>query len=424
MPTMAQKIVTQHCQNEIHGETVIALDRVFCHEITTPAAIRMLEARHASKPFDAPKVKAILDHVTPSKDSQSAQQAQVLRQWSNQHGVEFFDVGHNGVCHVVFSERGFVHPGMTVVMGDSHTCTYGAWGALAFGIGTTELAVAMARGIVAMPDPQSIRVELQGTRAPGVEAKDVALAVVRHFGQKGATGFVLEFVGEAVHAMDMEERATLCNMVVECGATTGICPVDAVTVAYAKACGISVQASMVDTWMQCNSDADATYAKTITMDVGRLVPVTTVGTSPDQVVPMTEVPYTPVQQVWIGSCTNGRIGDLRRAAAIVRGKQIAPGVRAIVTPASTEIWKQAMAEGLFTDFANAGFCVTSPGCGACIGMSGGVLAPGEVCASTSNRNFAGRMGAGGMVHLMSPSSAAQVALQGYMGIPKGEFVCE
>ena len=420
MKTMAQKIVEAHVEERIHGEAVVHLDRVFCHEVTTPAALRMLKSRKADKPFDPSKVKAIVDHVSPSKDTESARQAQALRSWARDTGVEFFDVGRNGVCHVVFAEQGFVQPGMTVVMGDSHTCTHGAFGAFAFGVGTTDLAVAIARGVVAMPSPVSVRVELTGRMQDGVSAKDVTLEVIRRIGHAGATDRVLEFAGPAVHAMDMEERMTLCNMAVECGATTGMCPVDEVTVAYLQAAGVPVDDHVIAEWQGHNADAGATYDRSVVIDVSAVRPSVTQGSKPDQVVAIADAPRVRVDQVWIGSCTNGRIGDLRQVAAVVRGKQVAPGVRAIVTPASIAVWRQALAEGLLADFAQAGFCVTSPGCGACIGMSGGVLAPGEVCASTSNRNFAGRMGAGGIVHLMSPASAATVALRGWFGNEKEE----
>ena len=422
MKTMAQKIISAHTQESLHGEPVIHIDKVFCHEVTTPAAIRILQERNAGKPFAPKQVKAILDHVTPSKDSASAQQAKVLRTWAHTYGVEFFDVGHNGVGHVVFAERGEVKPGMTVIMGDSHTCTHGALGAFAFGVGTTDLALAIATGKAIVNAPVCVQVELSGVLSAGVEAKDVALQVVKHFGTNGAANQVLEFCGEAVANMGMEERMTLCNMMVECGATTALCPVDAHTFAYFADMGIAVSAAEKQVWMQYNADIEAPYAQCIQINVSTLEPSVTWGDKPDQVVPLRELPHTKVDQVWIGSCTNGRISDLRKAAQIMRGKQVAEGVRAIVTPASTKIWQQALREGLLEEFARAGFCVTSPGCGACIGMSGGVLAPGEVCASTSNRNFAGRMGAGAQVHLLSPVSAARAAIQGFIGKAK-ENIC-
>jgi len=413
--TMAQKIIARHSKTQIAGETVISLDRVFCHEITTPAAIRMLQERGQDAPFAVEQIAAILDHVSPSKDSHTATQARELRDWTQKHGVTFYDVGRNGVCHVVFAEHGWVEPGMTVVMGDSHTCTHGALGAFAFGVGTTDLAVAMARGVAVMSAPESICIELWGERSSGVSAKDVALSVIARLGHGGATGCVLEFAGPAAATFTVEERMTLCNMAVECGATMGIFPVDAQTIEFMRNVGVDVDESRIHNWREVNADVYAQYIRTEVFDLSRMQAVTTWGERPDQIMPLEEMPFTPVQQVWIGSCTNGRISDLRIVADAVRGKLVAPGVRAIVTPASTAIWKQAMAEGLFEILSAAGFCITSPGCGACIGMSGGVLAPGEVCASTSNRNFSGRMGVGGHVHLMSPASAAQVAVQGYFG---------
>jgi len=422
MKTMAQKIIDAHTTQTLHGEPVISIDKVFCHEVTTPAAIRLLQERGNTEPFAANQVKAILDHVTPSKDTASAKQAKTLRDWAHTQGVEFFDVGNNGVGHVVFAERGEIKPGMTVIMGDSHTCTHGAFGAYAFGVGTTDLALAISQGKAVVNAPASVQVEINGALSAGVEAKDVALCVIKYFGVHGATDQVLEFTGSTIEKMVMEERTTLCNMMVECGATTALCPIDTQTFAYFAEIGIKVSEAEKSAWKAFNADINAPYTTHVQIDVSTLEPSVTWGDRPDQVVALRKLPKTKVNQVWIGSCTNGRISDLRKAAQAIRGAQVAEGVRAIVTPASTKIWQQALREGLLATFAEAGFCVTNPGCGACIGMSGGVMAPGEVCASTSNRNFAGRMGAGATVHLLSPISAVRAAIQGYIGNDK-ETVC-
>jgi 3-isopropylmalate/(R)-2-methylmalate dehydratase large subunit len=342
------------------------------------------------------------------------------------------------VCHAIFPEKGFVRPGFTVIMGDSHTCTHGAFGAFAAGVGTTDLEVGILKGVCAFREPRTFRVNLEGTLKPGVFAKDVILSVIAKTGVGGATDMVMEFRGPAAEALSMEGRMTLCNMAVEAGATSGICMPDTVTVDYlwpfiregaentgmgntgtekagAKGAGDKTYATKEEAladFVRWRSDDDAVYAGALDLDCGSLEPCATVGYKPDQVRPIRELAGTRVDQVYIGSCTNGRIEDLRAAAAALRGRKTAPWVRAILSPATTAVFNQALAEGLIQVFLEAGFCVTNATCGACLGMSNGVLAEGEVCASTTNRNFWGRMGRGGMVHLMSPASAAATAVAG------------
>ena len=415
--TIAQKIFDSHQVDKPSGDIqVIRLDGVFCHEITTPIAINDLINRGKDRVFDASKIKAVIDHVTPAKDSKTALQGKILREWARRHNItDFFDIGRNGVCHAIFPEKGFVRPGYTVIMGDSHTCTYGAFGAFAAGVGTTDLEVGILKGVCAFRSPESMKIEVTGTLASGVFAKDVILSIIGRIGVGGATNRVIEFSGPVVANMDMEERMTLCNMAVEAGATCGICAPDMTTVEYLwpfiKEDFVS-KAAALEAYGQFCADPDAQYAETITHDVTELVPLTTFGYKPDQVKPVSEMAGTPVDQIYIGSCTNGRISDLREAARILDGKQISSNVRAIVSPATPKIYSQALAEGIIQVFMNAGFCVSNPTCGACLGMSTGVLAPGEVCAATTNRNFNGRMGKGGTVHLMSPATAAATALTG------------
>ncbi len=419
--TLAQKIFETHVVDKPFGEAwVLRLDRVFCHEITTPVAINDLVSRGMDTVFDASKIKAVIDHVSPAKDSKTAEQGKVLRQWAARHGVrDFFDIGKNGVCHAIFPEKGFVRPGFTVIMGDSHTCTHGAFGAFAAGVGTTDLEVGILKGVCAFQYPGTIRFEINGNLPAGVTAKDLILTIIKKIGVNGATNKVMEFAGSTIDAMSMEGRMTLCNMAIEAGGTCGVCMPDAVTVDYLwKFVGpegegvYKTKDEALADFRKWHSDADATYDAVHKIDAASIVPVATFGFKPDQVKTIKELAGTKVDQVYIGSCTNGRIEDLRQAAAVLKGKTAAPTVRCIVSPATPAVFQQALKEGIIQIFMDAGFCVTNPTCGACLGMSNGVLADGEVCASTTNRNFFGRMGKGGTVHLMSPASAAATAIAG------------
>lgn len=415
--TIAQKIFESHMvEKPFEGTNILKLDRVFCHEITTPIAINDLVERGKDRVFDATKIKVVIDHVTPAKDSKCAMQEKILREWAKRNDIkDFFDIGANGVCHAIFPEKGFVRPGFTVIMGDSHTCTHGAFGAFAAGVGTTDLEVGILKGVCSFREPKAIKFVLNGKLKEGVYAKDVILFLIGQIGVNGATNCVTEFTGPVVDAMSMEERMTICNMAVEAGATSGICFPDMTTVEYLWPFIKDEFASKEDALKEYSkwvSDSDAEYEKVYTYDLSTLEPVCTVEYKPDQIKKVSEMKGTKVNQVYIGSCTNGRISDLRVAAQILKGHKIAEGVRGIVSPATPLIYKMALDEGLISIFMDAGFCVTNPTCGACLGMSNGVLAEGEVCASTTNRNFNGRMGKGGMVHLMSPATAAATAIAG------------
>ena len=415
--TVAQKIFDAHLIDKpTEGVNVLSLDRVFCHEITTPIAINDLVKRGKDRVFDPAKIKAVIDHVTPAKDSKTAEQGKTMRDWARRHGIkDFFDIGENGVCHAIFPEKGFVRPGFTVIMGDSHTCTHGAFGAFAAGVGTTDLEVGILKGVCTMREPATIKVVLNGKLRAGVFAKDVILAVIKLLTVNGATDKVIEFTGPAVDAMGMDSRMTLCNMAIEAGGTCGVCYPDMVTVdflwPFIQNDFPSREAALAE-YSKWLPDADAVYDKVVTMDVSELEPMVTFGYKPDQVKTVREMEGTPVNQIYIGSCTNGRLEDLRIAAGILKGKKISENVRAIVSPATPKIYRDALKEGIIEIFMDAGFCVTNPTCGACLGMSNGVLANGESCASTTNRNFNGRMGKGGMVHLMSPATAAATAIAG------------
>ena len=415
--TLAQKIFDAHLiDTPAEGVSVLSLDRVFCHEITTPIAINDLVARGKDRVFDPTKIKAVIDHVTPSKDSKTAEQAKTLRDWARRNDIkDFFDIGENGVCHAIFPEKGFVRPGYTVIMGDSHTCTHGAFGAFAAGVGTTDLEVGILKGVCTMRSPDTIKVNVTGKLPEGVYAKDVILSIIKMLTVNGATDKVIEFAGHVIDSFSMESRMTLCNMAIEAGGTCGCCYPDMVTVDYLWSFiskEFESREAALKEYSKWRPDDDAEYFQVIDFDVTNLEPVMTVNYKPDQVRTIREMEGTKVDQVYIGSCTNGRIEDLRIAASVLKGKRIAPNVRAIVSPATPLVFRQALAEGIIQIFMDAGFCVTNPTCGACLGMSNGVLANGEVCASTTNRNFNGRMGKGGMVHLMSPASAAATAIAG------------
>ncbi len=415
--TIAQKIFDAHLVDKpFDGTNILKLDRVFCHEITTPIAINDLVDRNMDRVFDSTKIKAVIDHVTPAKDSKCAMQEKIIREWAKRNNIkDFFDIGSNGVCHAIFPEKGFVRPGFTVIMGDSHTCTHGAFGAFAAGVGTTDLEVGILKGVCSFREPKAIKFILNGNLKPGVYAKDVILYIIGQIGVNGATNCVMEFTGPVVDKFTMEERMTLCNMAIEAGGTSGICFPDMQTVEYlwpfikdefpSKDAALAEYSKWVD-------DPDAEYEKVYTFDLSQLEPVCTINYKPDQIKKISEMKGTKVDQVYIGSCTNGRLSDLRIAAQVLKGHHIADGVRGIVSPATPKVYKDALDEGLISIFMEAGFCVTNPTCGACLGMSNGVLAEGEVCASTTNRNFNGRMGKGGMVHLMSPASAAATAING------------
>jgi 3-isopropylmalate/(R)-2-methylmalate dehydratase large subunit len=421
--TIAEKIFAAHLRDTPSPENVILdIDVVMCHEITTPIAITDLEARGMDRVFDTSRIKAVIDHVTPSKDSKTATQAKILRDWARRHKIkDFFDVGANGVCHALFPEKGFIRPGNTVIMGDSHTCTHGAFGAFAAGVGTTDLEVGILKGVCSFRQPETMKITITGSLAQGVTAKDVILQVIKTLTVNGATDKVMEFVGPVVEAMSMEARMTLCNMAIEAGGTCGICLPDRVTAEYLWPFIQDEYESLdvaVRDFRKWHSDADARYVRELTFDVSALAPQVTYGYKPDEVKDVTEMEGRPVDQIYIGSCTNGRIEDLRAAASILKGRKIAASVRGILSPATPKVFSQAMEEGIIKIFMDAGFCVTNPTCGACLGMSTGVLAEGEICASTTNRNFNGRMGKGGIVHLMSPCTAAATAVSGHITDPR------
>ncbi|MDH3541602.1 MAG: 3-isopropylmalate dehydratase large subunit [Desulfobulbaceae bacterium] len=424
--TIAEKIFAAHLRDTPSpANVVLDIDVVLCHEITTPIAINDLVAKNMDRVFDPARIKAVIDHVTPAKDSKTATQGLILRDWARRHSIkDFFDIGSNGVCHALFPEKGFIRPGYTAIMGDSHTCTHGAFGAFAAGVGTTDLEVGILKGVCSFREPKTMKVTITGNLPDTVSAKDVILNIIKQISVNGATDMIMEFNGPVVDQMSMESRMTLCNMAIEAGATSGICMPDRVTAEYLwpfiQESYTTIDEAAQD-FKKWHSAPDAIYAKELDIDVSGLKPQVTYGYKPDEVKDIAEMEGTPVDQVYIGSCTNGRIEDLRQAVRILANRKIAPTVRGILSPATPAIYSKAMEEGIIKIFMDAGFCVTNPTCGACLGMSNGVLAEGEVCASTTNRNFNGRMGKGSMIHLLSPLSAAAAAIAGHITDP-GKYI--
>jgi len=420
--TIVEKIFDSHRRdNPFHDVHVIGLDVVACHEITTPIAINDLAARGKDRVFDPDRIKAVIDHVTPAKDSKTAEQGKILRDWTRRHGIrDFFDIGRNGVCHALFPEKGFIRPGYTAIMGDSHTCTYGAFGAFAAGVGTTDLEVGILKGVCAFRLPETLRIDITGKLAEGVYAKDVILSVVARLGVNGATNKVIEFSGPVVDSMSMAERMTLCNMAIEAGGTCGICAPDQTTVDYLWDFikdDYRDKTEALAAFAAYRPDADARYARVIHHDVSGLEPLATFGHKPDQVKPVCDMTHQKVDQVYIGSCTNGRIEDLRLAASVVEGRTVARDTRLLVVPGSVRVRLQAEEEGLDVIFKQAGGEWRGAGCSMCLGMNPDQLAIGERSASTSNRNFEGRQGKGGRTHLVSVPVAAATAVVGRLAAP-------
>lgn len=421
------------------GNALVFVDRAVLYELLGPPAIEQVESLGGVL-YDPRRIIAVNDHVSPAKDTVTAEQAQFLRTWSKRRGVRLYDVGDNGICHVLVPERGHVAPGSTLVCSDSHTCTIGAFASFAFGVGSTALAGAMLAGAVIVGRPKVMRITVDGRLQAGATAKDLALAVIAQLGFKGGTGYVLEYTGDGIAALSMDERMTLCNMAIEAGATTGMCPVDETTVSYLRGREHMPRGTefdrAADAWREFVADPDAKYDAELRIDATRLVPTVTWGTNPGQSAPISgSVPLdadtsaldymglragTPLREVtldqaFIGSCTNARLGDLRAAAAVLAGRKVT--IPTIVTPGSQAVKRQAEAEGLHDVFQDAGALWTHSSCGACPGLSTGVLAPEMRCISSSNRNFPGRMGAGGRVHLASPLVVAASAVLGRIGSP-------
>jgi len=462
--TLYDKIWDAHLVSEQDGEAILYIDLHLIHEVTTPQAFAGLRAnrRKVRRPD---RTLAVADHNIPTEgqglgvaavaDEEARLQLATLERNVADNGIEFFPMGdiRNGIVHVVGPEQGRTQPGMTIVCGDSHTSTHGAFGALAHGIGTSEVEHVLATQTLRQKKAKNMRVVIEGAPAPGVGAKDFALAVIGEIGTAGGTGYVIEYAGDAVRALSMEGRMTLCNLTIEGGARAGLVAPDETTFDYLRGRPAAPKGGAWDialaSWKTLFSDPDAVFDREVRIDASAIAPLVTWGTSPEDVVPVTGVAPSPeafaspdkrasvaraleymgleagqpiasakVDVVFIGSCTNSRIEDLRVAADIVRGRTVAPGVRAMVVPGSGLVKAQAEEEGLDEVFRAAGFDWREPGCSMCLGMNPDRLAPGERCASTSNRNFEGRQGRGGRTHLVSPAVAAATAVVGRFAAPE------
>ena len=416
--TMTQKILAAHAgKGEVHaGELVMAkLDLVLGNDITTPVAVGAFPKFGRDKVFDSAKIALVPDHFTPNKDIKAAAQCACLRAFAKAQGIRnYFEVGHDcGVEHALLPEKGLVTAGDLVIGADSHTCTYGALGAFSTGVGSTDMAAGMAAGETWFRIPSAIRVVLTGRPRRFVGGKDLVLHLIGLIGVDGARYQSLEFTGPGVAALPMDDRFTVANMAIEAGAKNGIFPVDDATRAYLAEHAAKPPAVY-------EADPDAAYARTIEIDLGALKPTVAFPHLPSNVRTIDAVGDVAIDQVVIGSCTNGRIGDLRMAAEVMKGHAVAPGVRCIVIPATQKIYLQAVEEGLVAQFVRAGCVVSTPTCGPCLGGHMGVLAKGERCVSTTNRNFVGRMGhVESEVYLASPAVAAASAVAGRITAPEG-----
>lgn len=414
--TMTQKILAQHAGKAAvrEGELIWAnLDLVLGNDITGPVAIDEMERFNMKKVFDKDKIALVPDHFVPNKDIKAAQNCKQMREFAKAQDItHYFEVGEMGIEHVLLPEKGLVVAGDVVIGADSHTCTYGALGAFSTGVGSTDMAAGMATGKSWFRVPGAIRFELTGTLKPMVSGKDVILHIIREIGVEGARYQSMEFTGEGVASLSMDERFTIANMAIEAGGKNGIFPVDEKTLAYIKAHGDRTPVAY-------EADPDAEYAATHTIDLGEIEPVVAFPHLPENGKTFDEFGRIDIDQVVIGSCTNGRISDLREAAAVMKGRKVASGVRVIVFPATQKVYLQAIKEGLIETFINAGAIVSTPTCGPCLGGHMGILADGERAITTTNRNFVGRMGhPGSEVYLASPVVAAASAIEGYIADPR------
>jgi 3-isopropylmalate/(R)-2-methylmalate dehydratase large subunit len=414
--TITEKILAKAAGKEQvkPGELIDAnIDCVMCHDVTTPPAISMLEKRAIDKVFDADKIVVTPDHFQPPKDIKSAELHKRLDTWAKKHKIKhYYKLGKAGVCHALLPEQGHIRPGEVIVGGDSHTCTYGAFAAFSTGVGSTDSAAAIATGKLWFKVPASMKFVLNGKLPEGVYSKDVILTVIARIGVDGALYKAMEFTGTALANMSMEARMTITNMAIEAGAKSGIIGFDEKTKKY-----LDEHLKDKKEYTVFESDSDAEYESIEEFDCSSIEPMVALPNLPSGGVGINNCKGKDMDQAYIGSCTNGRIEDLRIAAEILQGKQV--NIRTIVVPATPTIWKQADDEGLFDIFYDAGCVISAPTCGACLGGFMGILAAGEKCISTTNRNFVGRMGhPESEVYLASPATVAASAVEGKLTDPR------
>ena len=413
--TMTQKILAAHAglDQVKAGQLIRAkLDEVLGNDITTPVAINEFNKAGFTSVFDRTRVNIVLDHFVPNKDIKSAQQSKQCREFANKYDIlNFYDVGQMGIEHALLPEQGIVTAGDCIIGADSHTCTYGAVGAFSTGVGSTDLAAGIATGECWFKVPSAIRFVLKGQLRPNVSGKDVILSIIGQIGVDGALYKSMEFTGPGVASLTMDDRLCICNMAIEAGAKNGIFPVDEITTEYLT--GRSQRE-----WTVYAADEDAEYEQTIEIDLSALVPTVSYPHLPENTHPASEGKDIAIDQVVIGSCTNGRLSDMEAAYNILKGKHIAKGVRGIIIPATMAIYKECIRRGWTEAFIDAGCIVSTPTCGPCLGGYMGILAEGERCVSTTNRNFVGRMGhVESEVYLASPATAAASALTGHITDP-------
>ena len=416
--TMTQKILAAHAGlSEVKAGQLIEanLDLVLGNDVTCPVAINVFEENGADSVFDNTKIAMIMDHFTPNKDIKAAEQVKISRQFADKYDIKNYrDVGQMGIEHALLPEIGLVGPGSLCIGADSHTCTYGALGAFSTGVGSTDMCAGMISGKAWFKVPSAIKFELVGEPQGYVSGKDVILHIIGMIGVDGALYKSMEFCGEGIKHLNMDDRLCIANMAIEAGAKNGIFPVDDITREY---CDGRFQGTPVE----YTADEDAEYDETYVIDLATLRPTVAFPHLPENTKTVNEIGETEVKidQCVIGSCTNGRLSDLRAAANVLKGKKIAKGVRCIIFPGTQQIWKDAMHEGLFDIFIDAGAVVSTPTCGPCLGGHMGILAAGEKAISTTNRNFVGRMGhVDSEVYLASPAVAAASAVKGYITDPE------
>jgi len=413
--TLAEKILANHTDKKrvTPGEFISArVDLILANDVTAPIAIREFRRIGADKVLDPKKIVMVPDHFVPNKDIASAEQAKIMREFAREQGVIYFEVGQMGIEHVLLPEQGLVIPGDVVIGADSHTCTYGALGVFATGMGSTDIASAMATGSIWMKVPSTIKFVYHGSLPKWVGGKDLILYTIGSIGVDGALYSVMEFSGEAIDSLSMDGRFTMANMSIEAGAKAGLFPIDNKTLVYIKS-------RAQRTYAVYEPDDDAEYSQVIEYDVSGMEPQVALPHSPANVRPISRVGDINVDQVVIGSCTNGRLEDLQIAARIMRGRRVHPGVRCIIIPGSQQVYLDCLTEGLTEIFIRAGAVVSTPTCGPCLGGHMGVLAAGERCISTTNRNFVGRMGSPqSEVYLASPAVAAASAITGRITSPE------
>jgi len=419
MATIAEKILAAHSGRDrvSPGDFVnVSVDVVLANDITGPLSINEFERLGVDRVFDPQKVVMVQDHFIPNKDIPSAIQAKALREFSRKHGVVYYEVGRAGIEHVLLPQEGIVGPGQVIIGADSHTCTYGALGAFATGMGSTDIAVTWATGDTWMKVPPTIKFVLHGRLQPWVGGKDLILHIIGEIGIDGALYSVMEFHGEAVETLSMDGRFTMSNMAIEAGGKAGIFPVDATAEEYLAA---HPPKSGPRPLLRYYTDDDSDYVRIIELDASRIEPCVAFPHKPSNTRPASRAGSVAVDQVVIGSCTNGRLSDLRVAAQILKGRKVHPSVVCIVIPGTQKVYSDALDEGLIRIFMDAGAVVSTPTCGPCLGGYMGILAPGERCLSTTNRNFVGRMGsADSEVYLAGPAVAAATAVAGRIAAPE------